>query len=66
MESWVYQPKMESVKVLGAINKDGQPQKPVYIFGSVLTRGRGKNIPDKKNHTNYIRGMRYYDTVKFT
>ena len=45
----VYQPKMESVKVLGAINKDGQPHKLVYAFGPVLAKGSGENIPSKKN-----------------
>lgn len=61
----VYQPKMEPVKVLGAIDVNGQPQKPVYAFGPVLAGGRGKNLPSKKNHADYISGMGYYDAVNF-
>ena len=61
----MYQPKMESVKVPGAINEDGQLQKPVYAFGPVLARGRKKNILSKKNHANYISGMGYYNAVKY-
>jgi len=56
---------MEPVKVLGAIDVNGQPQKPVYAFGPVLAGGRGKNLPSKKNHADYISGMGYYDAVNF-
>ena len=56
---------MEPVKVLGAIDVNGQPQKPVYAFGPVLAGGRGKNLPSEKNHADYISGMGYYDAVFF-
>ena len=49
----VYQPKMEPVQVLSALDMVGQPQKPVYEFGPVLATGREKSLLSKKNHTQY-------------
>ncbi len=41
----VYQPKMKANKVLGALDKEGQPCQTVFALGPVLERGR--NLPDE-------------------
>ena len=61
----VYQPKMEPKKVLGAIDKDGQPKEPVYGLGPVLAGGRGKDLPSKRNLADYVTGNGDFDIVKY-
>jgi len=61
----VYQPKMEPKKKLGAIDEDGQPKEPVYELGPVLAGGRGKDLPSKRNHADYISGNGHYDIVRY-
>jgi len=61
----MYQPKMEPKKILGAINKEGQPKEPVYELGPVMAGGRRKDLPSKCNHADYISGNGHYDIVKY-
>jgi hypothetical protein len=57
-----YLPIMEPMRVLGAIGEGGQPKEPVYSFGPVVKRG--KNLPSKRNHADYVSKSGYYDFVK--
>ena len=57
-----YLPLMKPLRVLGAIDDDDQPKEPVYSFGPVVSRG--KNLPSKKNHADYVSSSGYYDFVK--
>ena len=50
----VYQPKMKPMKVLGAIDGNGNPKEPIYGLGPVASGGRGKNLPSKKNLADYV------------
>ena len=61
----LYQPKMEPKKVLSAIDENGQPKEPVYELGPVLADGRGKDLPSKRNHADYISGNGHYDIVRY-
>ena len=55
-------PQMSTLKVLGAIDKDGQPQDPVYAFGKMLSKG--SNLSKGRNHATYINKVGYYDIVR--
>lgn len=59
-----YLPTMKPSKVLGGIDSEGQPQKPVYAIGKVLAPG--KNLPSKKNHASYIDGSGHYDLTSYS
>ena len=51
------------LKVLGVIDKDGQPQDPIYAtFGKVLSKG--SNFSRVRNHATYINEVGYYDIVR--
>ena len=58
-----YLPEMEPVKVLGAIDDQGNPQEPVLAFGPV--NKRGATLPSGKNHADYIDKSGYYDLVRY-
>ena len=58
-EHSIYQPKIEPKKVLGAIDNNEHPKAPVYGLVPVVSGsgGRGKDLPSKRNHADYVEGM---------
>jgi hypothetical protein len=59
-----YLPDMKPLKVLGAIDEDGNPQEPVYAIGPVT--GKGTDLRGGKNHADYVdKKNGYYDVVKY-
>jgi len=64
-EHSIYLPKMEPKKVLGAIDNNGHPKAPVYGLVPVVSGGRGKDLPSKRNHADYVESNGNYDIVKY-
>ena len=58
-------PKMEPFRVLGAIDEEGQPKKPVYAFGKVKKRGSKIENSGGRNHADYVDETGMYDIVRF-
>ena len=59
-----YLPVMEPLRVLGAIDSNGNPQKLRYELGPV--KKRGLNLKKAgKNHADYVDKDGRYDTVKY-
>ena len=46
-------PVMEPLKVLGAIDENGQPKERIYAFGPVTERGLNLPGKGKRNHGLY-------------
>ena len=66
-EHSIYLPKMEPKNVLGALDNNGHPKAPVYglVPVAVVSGGRGKDLPSKRNHADYVEGNGNYDIVKY-
>lgn len=59
----VFQPTMNKQRVLGSIDKEGNPQDPIYTIGGVIDPGQ--KLPSKKNHADYIDGAGHYNIVQY-
>jgi len=58
-------PVMEPLKVLGAIDENGQPREPIYAFGPVMERGLNLPGKGKRNHADYVDGKGYYNLTQY-
>ena len=47
-----YFPQMKPLKVLDAIDDEGQMKEPVYVIGTVTKRG--DKVMHRKNHADYV------------
>ena len=56
-------PEVKPHIVLGGIDKNGQPRKPIIAIGPVVKCG--KNLPSGRNHGDYVNGEGSYDIVAF-
>ena len=56
-------PSMEPLEVLGAIDDQGNPKEPVYLFGPVVKKGM--DLTSGHNHAKYISRDGHYDIVHF-
>ena len=57
-------PEVEPVDVLGGYDSEGQPKpSPVLAIGPV--KKRGKDLPSRRNHANYVGARGYYDLTNF-
>ena len=64
-ESWYIgctQPKMEPLRVLGAIDSEDQPRIPTYALGKVIPRG--DNLEIGLNLADYVDNRGRYDIVR--
>ena len=58
-----YFPQMNPLKVLGAIDDEGQLKEPVYAIGTVTQRG--SNVMHGKNHADYFDFQGLYNVVRY-
>lgn len=54
---------MYAKKILGAYDKHGNKQNPIFFLQKV--KAKGTNLPSGKNHTDDIKDNDNYDTVLF-
>ena len=59
----LYQPVMEANTVIGDVDDDGQPEKPVYVFGKVIRRG--KDLPNGTNLADYVDEVGHFDALGY-
>jgi hypothetical protein len=54
---------MTAKRCLGFTDEEGNPKDPVYAIGEVITAG--KNLPSKRNHSQYIKKSGHYDIGRY-
>ena len=57
-----YLPEMEPNRLMGAVDSEDRPKKPVYVLGKVIKRG--KNLDNGLNHADYVCSNGCYDLLR--